>query len=616
MSSVPCPKGSLSIPDGFLARSPSAPSILESDLSSRVAEALELFSEIDTLGLGFITFDNLRSAMLSNAPGTDEDEIKSVFNSLAQDGDETITKKTFIEGLHKFYGADGDLNSRDGSDDDESSNRRLDDGRRWAASHVYEGLQNSSNPHRTSISRDSNQNLEVSEDAYQLSQALFRLLDKDGNGMLPVEELKQALAEIDSVMFSKDTLDDVVSLLDDGETGAVTEEEFTEGFAVLAAATSLDQLRDNIERFRTEKNPSCLSRKGSIKEVLYSPEDDHDFTELGTGEDLHHLRQTLENRSAQLEHQLQHAKISSNKIMKRLEIVQKENQIQCEEKQRLAKKLQNQGTSMRQLEENQEVYKKMNEAMKLRMQRLEEKYQEVTKEKAKMENNFLTKQKNLEREVRLKQSNLEKAKKIITHQRRSSINKNKKIIKKEETKRHESTAKLTKKSLQLTEAQKKIKLLEEQLLQKQKEYEKFVEISQRPIRPKVKVLKKKLSTSRSAISTVSANSPYGISPHSPPKYAQFPPNAMSSSPPKFTFNALSSSPPKHRLSTPIISLGDMAKKMKIDIEDMHPRESESTNSDGRKKSSSGIITPYWTVNIESVLNKLKLRKNLEKDNLS
>lgn len=406
-----CP--SVSIAPTF---SPSKTTVLEPDLSTRVSDALELFSQIDIHDNGYITFDQLRAVMLRNAPGTDEEEIRSVYSSLAQDSDGTISKKAFIEGLQKFYGDNKDLDSGDGSeDDDDGITSRLDDGQRWAAGHVFEGLQKmemTEDPGR----RDS---MEVTEDAEQLSQTLFKLLDKDGNGMLPVEELKQALSEIDSVMFSEDTLEDIISLLDDGETGVVTEEEFTEGFAILAAATSLDQLRRNIERFKNEKSDEQTTkrikrRSLTSKRSCYSLEDDDCFTEIDTTEEMHIARVKLENRTAQLENELQQARAAAGKIKRRYSIVQKENQIQCEEKQRLAKQLHIAGTNARKLEENKEVYKKLFESTKLRLHRLEKKFSSATKEKEEMQNKLLVKQKQLEKELQNKQAIVEKAKCVMS----------------------------------------------------------------------------------------------------------------------------------------------------------------------------------------------------------
>merc|ERR1712130_624621 len=170
------------------------------------------------------------------------------------------------------------------------------------------------------------------------------------------------------------TLDDIVSLLDDGDTGAVSEEEFTEGFAILAAATSLDQLRKNIQRFQIEKTLGYNSRRESIKSI----EEDY-YSEMSIHEDM---CKTLETQNVQLQAELKQAKSAAGKISRRYSIIKKENQIQCEEKERLTKKLDIVGTNMRKLEDD---YKKQCESMKLRLQHLEEALKHTTVEKKVLE---------------------------------------------------------------------------------------------------------------------------------------------------------------------------------------------------------------------------------------
>merc|ERR1712113_921175 len=124
-------------------------------------------------------------------------------------------------------------------------------------------------------------------------------------------------------MFTGELLDEIIEQLDETGTTSITEKEFTGGFAALACGTSLDSLRNNVEKFKKKREQKRKKRSSHVHFSMESYESEEDELNNNFNSDYELFNQ----RTQDLERQLRQAKLQSKKISKRYTSIIKETSI-------------------------------------------------------------------------------------------------------------------------------------------------------------------------------------------------------------------------------------------------------------------------------------------------
>lgn len=245
-----------------------------------LATSLALFSRLDRDGDGILTFEDLRSAMCQQNHLMSESDIRATYSELVN-SDGQITQTAFIEGLHNFYNSADrnscisksimskmnesvDFNSSGSEGEDEGrlsfngSNVIMNRGRlrmqhsdsqTWAARSIYKGLKMTKSSLRQNFVLEEEEE-EVDPEALSLAIILFQVLDVSSCGIITVDELREGLETIDPDIFSGEIMDDLVEQLDETQTSSVSQDEFTECFAVICGGVSASSIRERIVQWK------------------------------------------------------------------------------------------------------------------------------------------------------------------------------------------------------------------------------------------------------------------------------------------------------------------------------------------------------------------------------
>merc|ERR1712130_398001 len=210
----------------------------------------------------------------------------------------------------------------------------------------------------------------VDPKARALSVGLSHDLDVDGNNIIPLDTLREGLTAIDPELFSDDIMDEIVQQMDSSQTNTVTKAEFCDCFCVIAEATSVDDIRAKIEKFKKRKIPQTFLSTN----LEYDEDNDFDMDmEAPIPMDAN-----IDSYTASLQEQLKMAHLKLENIKRRYDLVRQEHDISTKnysqlevERNQMRKELQRTNQERMKLTQNEAQYRQIVKGMEKRMQKME-----------------------------------------------------------------------------------------------------------------------------------------------------------------------------------------------------------------------------------------------------